>query len=62
MELIIIVILAALLPIFTISAFIVGYNINAPHKIFKKTKKSKPTEDEIMLQRIDKATVYDETE
>ena len=61
-ELIFIVILAALLPIFTITAFIVGYNINAKKKIFKHTKKSAPTADEIMLQRIDNATVYDEVE
>lgn len=62
MELIIVMILAALLPIFTITAFIVGYNINATKKIFKHTKKSVPTADEIMLQRIDNATVYDEVE
>lgn len=61
-ELIIIVILSALLPIFTITAFIVGYNVNATKKIFKHTKKHAPTADEIMLERIDNATVYDETE
>lgn len=62
MELIIIAILAALLPIMTITAFIIGYNVNATHKMFKpKQKKRKPTEDEIMLERIDKATVYEET-
>ena len=57
MELIVIVILAALLPIFTISAFVIGFNCNAPRKILKKSKKTKPTEDEIMLERIDKASV-----
>lgn len=57
MELIIIVILSALLPIFTITAFVIGYNANAPKKILKKPKKRVPTEDEIMLERIDKATV-----
>ena len=57
MELIIIVILAALLPIFTISAFVIGFNCNAPKKILKKSKKVQPTEDEIMLERIDKASV-----
>ena len=57
MELIVIVILAALLPIFTISAFVIGFNCNAPRKILKKSKKVKPTEDEIMLERIDKASV-----
>ena len=60
-ELIIIVILSAFLPIFTITAFIVGYNVNATKKIFKHTKKSAPTADEIMLERIDNATVYEET-
>lgn len=57
MELIIIAILSVLLPIMTIAAFIVGYNVNATKKIFKRTKKHEPTEDEIMLERIDKATV-----
>lgn len=57
MELIIITVLAALLPIMTITAFVVGYNCNAPKKILKKSKKHKPTEDEIMLDRIDKATI-----
>lgn len=57
MELIIIAVLAALLPIMTISAFVVGYNCNAPKKILKKSKKHKPTDDELMLERIDKATV-----
>lgn len=57
MELIIIVVLSVLLPIMTISAFVVGYNANAPKKILKKSKKHQPTEDEIMLERIDKATV-----
>lgn len=57
MELIIITVLVALLPIFTITAFVIGYNCNAPKKILKKSKKHKPTQDEIMLERIDKATV-----
>ena len=57
MELIIKAVLAALLPIFTITAFVIGYNCNAPKKILKKSKKHKPTQDEIMLERIDKATV-----
>ena len=57
MELIAIVALAALLPIMSITFFIIGYNINASRKIFKPHKKRKPTQDEIMLERIDKATV-----
>ena len=61
MELIIITILAVLLPTMTIASFIVGYNVNATRKIFRPKKKRKPTEDEIMLERIDKATVYEET-
>ena len=60
MELIAIIVLAALLPIMSITAFIVGYNVNADKKIFKPKPKSKPrelTEDEIMLDRIDKARI-----
>lgn len=58
MELIVIIILACLMPIFTITGFIVGYNINAQKKIFKlPKKKSEPTDDEVMLERIDKARV-----
>ena len=57
MELIIIAVLAALLPIMTISAFVIGFNCNAPKKILKKSKKHEPTKDEIMLERIDKATI-----
>lgn len=58
MELIAIIILACLLPIMTIAGFVVGYNINAPRKIFRMpAKKAQPTADEIMLDRIDKATV-----
>lgn len=57
MELIVIVILSALLPIMTITAFVIGYNCNAPKKILKIQKKRKPTKDEIMLERIDRATV-----
>ena len=57
MELIIILILSVLLPICTISAFVIGYNCNAPKKILKRSKKRTPTEDEVMLERIDKATI-----
>lgn len=59
MELIVIIILSALLPIFTISAFIIGYNVNAQRKIMqiKKPKKSEPSADEQMLERINKATI-----
>lgn len=57
MELIIIAILSVLLPIFTITAFVIGYNCNAPKKILKHSKKRTPTEDELMLERIDKATI-----
>ena len=57
MELVIIAILSVLLPIMTITAFVIGYNCNAPKKILKRSKKRKPTEDELMLERIDKATI-----
>ena len=57
MELIIIAVLAILLPIMTITAFVIGYNCNAQKKILKPHKKQKPTQDQIMLDRIDKATI-----
>ena len=58
MELVAIIVLTALLPIMTIAGFVVGYNVNATRKIFKMpAKKKEPTADEIMLDRIDKATV-----
>ena len=57
MELIMIAVLSVLLPICTITAFVIGYNCNAPKKILKRSKKRKPTEDELMLERIDKATI-----
>ena len=57
MELIAIIVLAALLPIMSITFFVIGYNINASKKIFTPKKKTQPTEDQIMLERIDKATV-----
>ena len=61
MELIALLIMSVLLPVCSITAFIIGYNVNAEKKILKpkkKAKKAEPTEDEIMLDRIDKATVY----
>ena len=60
MELIVIAVLAVLMPIMTIAAFIIGYNMNAPKKIRvapKKEEKRELTEDEKMLERIDKARV-----
>ena len=59
MELVAIMILSALLPVMCIASFIVGYNVNAQKKIFRlpSKKKSEPTEDELMLERIDKARV-----
>jgi len=54
------IIMSFLLPICTITAFIVGYNINADRKLFRK--KSKKTEEqketENIISRIDNATVY----
>ena len=48
-----------LMPICTITAFVIGYNINAQKKILKSKpkKKKEKTEDEIMLERIDNARV-----
>lgn len=52
-------VMTILTPIMCIASFIVGYNINAPRKILKlPEKKKKPTEDEMMLERIEKAQVY----
>ena len=59
MELIAIIVLAALIPIMSIASFIVGYNINARKKILPlPTKKREPTENELMLERIESAQVY----
>ena len=59
MEIIAIIVLAALLPIMSITSFIIGFNVNAQKKMFRLPKKaeSEPTEDELMLERIDKARV-----
>ena len=59
MEIIAIIVLAALLPIMSITGFIVGFNVNAQKKIFTIPKKveTEPNEDELMLERIDKARV-----
>ena len=46
-----------MLPLMTITAFVIGYNCNAQRKILKPHKKSKPSEDQIMLERIDKAKI-----
>lgn len=59
MELVIITVLSALLPIMSILSFIVGYNISAPRKILVPKKKAgrDMSEDEKMLERIDNARV-----
>lgn len=58
METIALIVMSALLPIFSITAFIIGYNVNAQKKIFKLPKKAEdPTPEQEMLDRIDKATV-----
>lgn len=57
MELIVIIVLACLLPVFSITAFIIGYNVNAQKKIFVKPKKVAPTPEQELLDRIDKAEV-----
>lgn len=58
-EMIAIIVLAALLPVMSISSFLIGYNVNAQKKIFvpKKKEKREQTEDEKMLERIDNARV-----
>ena len=52
-----IVILSVLLPICTITSFIIGYNINAQKKIFVKKPKREITEEEELLARIDKVHI-----
>jgi len=51
-------VMTVLTPVLCIASFIVGYNINAQKKIFTLPKKIKPTEDEIMMERIENAQVY----
>ena len=51
--------LSVMLPILTITAFILGYNVNAQKKLFVKAKKPELTEDEELLKRIDSLTVDD---
>lgn len=59
MELIAVMILAALVPVMSIASFIVGYNINAQKRIFvpKRKGKREMSEDEKMLERIDNARI-----
>lgn len=55
---VILLIEACLIPIMSILAFIVGFNINAPKKIgIKKKEKKEKTEDEKMLERIENAHI-----
>ena len=60
MELIAIIVLAALVPLLSISSFIIGYNVNAQKKVLvpKRKVKREMTEDEKMLERIENAKVY----
>lgn len=59
MEIVAIIVLAALLPVMSISSFLIGYNVNAQKKILvpKKKEKREQSEDEKMLERIDNARV-----
>ena len=54
------IVMSALMPMLTITAFVVGYNVNADRKILriKRKRKEEKTEDEKMLERIDSARVY----
>lgn len=45
--------LSIMLPVMTITGFIVGYNVNAPRKIFTKAKKQPKTDSELLLEKID---------
>ncbi len=58
MELIAIIVLAVLVPVMSIAAFVVGYNVNAPKKLFKlPRKKPDPSEEEAMIERINNARI-----
>lgn len=59
MGIVAIIVLAALLPVMSISSFLIGYNVNAQKKILvpKKKEKREQSEDEKMLERIDNARV-----
>ena len=60
-EIYIIICYSLITPILAIISFIVGFNMSGNKKIFTgKPKKTELTEDEIMLERIDSAKVYDE--
>lgn len=50
--------ISVMLPAISIAAFIIGYNINASKPIMKPKRKSKPSENDTMLDRINRATVY----
>lgn len=54
-----IIILSVLMPIFTILAFIIGFNINATEgkKIRVRKPKKEPTSEEELLAKIDKAHI-----
>ena len=59
METYALIVMSVLMPILTIAAFVVGYNVNAPVKIQKKHKKHVKTEAEELLDKIDALTVED---
>ena len=59
MEIYALIAMSVLMPILTITAFVIGYNVNASVKIMKRHKKHVKTEDEELLDRIDALTVED---
>ena len=59
MELYALIFMSLLLPVTTIAAFILGYNVNAPVKLLKPKKKHVKTEEEELLERIDALTIDD---
>lgn len=52
-----IIILSVLMPIIAIAAFIIGYNVNAQRKIFVRKPKKEKTQEEALLERIDKVHI-----
>ena len=53
------IVLSLALPVMTIAAFIVGYNVNAQKKLLVKPKERPLTDDEKLLKKIDELTMED---
>lgn len=56
-EFITIAILSLMLPMTSITAFVIGYNINATKKVLQPKKRHKPSDEAQLLERIENAQV-----